>query len=153
MASPYWIIAIISGILLLGYLVLKKKHLFDQKLYASMILACIGAPFAIYIFTGVIKKNNAIKEEMDKGKYLLIEGLVENYIYTPGKGARESFTVNDVDFKYSSSESTYGYNILASEGGSVYRNGQYVRIGYYQKYNPRAPFWNNNYILIMEIKR
>lgn len=153
MVSPYWIIAIVFGMLLLFYLVFKKKQLLNHKLYALLILACIGSPFGLYIFTRVIKKNNAIKEKIYKEEYSIVEGKVEDYNIKRGKPRSESFTINEVKFNYSNSDFSYGYHVMASEGGPIYRNGQHVRIVYYSTNNPNASFWDKNYILIIEIKK
>jgi hypothetical protein len=87
----------------------------------------------------------ASREILLSGHTEYVEGSVQNFIEMPFKS--ESFTVNEVPFRYSDNIVTAGFNHTSSYGGPV-RSAQYVRIWF-----RRQKAVSGNEILKLQIKR
>ena len=148
MINPYWIILAVLAVVLLYYLVIKKSSFFSQKLYAFLIVACIGSPFGLYIFIRILMDNNSIRTMMNESKYSIVEGEIVSYEMSGGKGLAEKFALNDALFHYSRYEVISGFHNTNPEKEIIKGNGQYVRIGYYTKMTDN--YTSRNYIVLIE---
>ena len=55
------------------------------------------------------------------------------YIHPFSNHESESFKINDIEFEYLENES-YGYARIAKNKGIINKNGQKLKIGYYEEY-------------------
>ncbi len=62
------------------------------------------------------------------GNYMTVDGAVEGFESNP-ENQFEEFYIDGVKFTYYSNKG-YGYNILSSDGGAVYGNGQFLKIDF-----------------------
>lgn len=76
--------------------------------------------------------------------YTIVEGYVENFTEPLKESDYESFTVNDVEFKYQyQTLNNKGYYKTKKNGGVITGDGQHLKIGYYSQNN-------QNYIVYIE---
>jgi hypothetical protein len=84
--------------------------------------------FIIIFIVAVIEEYVGIVVQYKTGHYIEIEGVVENYSYTPGRKGT-IFTIDDVEFQCPSS--SWGYKPTNENSNKVIKeNGQYLRIRY-----------------------
>lgn len=91
-----------------------------------MLILCVAS---IYNFFDL--RNNIVVPYFN-GKYMSIEGIVENFepIFPSGNGT-ESFEVDGIEFRYLKSFMEYiGYSKTSIDVGFIHKNGQKVRIRY-----------------------
>ncbi|SIN60571.1 hypothetical protein SAMN02745824_0695 [Parasphingorhabdus marina DSM 22363] len=95
--------------------------------------------FAIFwtMTAGIITwtDNTRVADASEHNRCTVVEGEVENFVPMPKSGhARETFTVEEVDFAFSDYVITGGYNNTRSHGGSI-TGGAKVRICYIEGFD------------------
>ena len=84
--------------------------------------------FIIIYIVAVVEEYVSTVVRYKTGHYIEIEGVVENYSYTPGRKGT-IFTIDDVEFQCPSS--SWGYKPTNENSNKVIKeNGQYLRIRY-----------------------
>lgn len=79
-------------------------------------------------FDNTYSDYKELRDALQEGKTVVIEGKVENFIPMPKAGhSNESFTVAGHKFEYSDYEITAGFNKTKAHEGPI-RSGTYVRI-------------------------
>ena len=92
----------------------------------SLIGLC--ALWSVQTFAGTYSDYKELRNALQQGKTVVIEGKVENFIPMPyGGHSMESFVVAGHKFEYSDYNVTAGFNKSSSHGGPI-RSGIYVRI-------------------------
>lgn len=98
------------------------------------------------IFWGNIRRYDFdlfLRKTLATNESEIAEGKIENFIPRPIHGhAMESFTVQGKKFEYSDGVNDIGFNRTVAAGGSILREGMYVRIHHY-----------GNHILRLEIRK
>ncbi len=99
-------------------------------LFANLIFISGGNQMRVH-------KNN-IQAKIDNGEYKVVEGVVEDFQAGHvldkelGSSTFESFSINNVVFRYSYYDED-GYSDFAEKGGAIHRDGQYLRISYFEE--------------------
>jgi len=94
-------------------------------LYSGLVLCSI---WSFNTFDNTYSDYKELRDALQEGKTVVIEGKVENFIPMPKSGhSNESFTVAGNKFEYSDHEITAGFNKTTAHGGPI-RSGMYVRI-------------------------
>ena len=89
------------------------------------------------------------KEAIKNNSYSLVQGKVENFNPTDGRGYHESFEINGIKFIYSDySRHLYGFNKTSLKGGPIKGNDQELRIGYVWN-----EYYDQNVIVLIESKK
>lgn len=100
-------------------------------LYIFIIFSSIISIISISKIPGIISNEKQLKEVLKSKNYSIIEGKINNYKLDEVNGQYfESFSINDVRFKYSDDLIFYGYHQTSKNGGLIKENGQYIRISY-----------------------
>lgn len=107
----------------IDYKAVKMFCLCGGAFVTALLIICWASHLSMY---------NKIVGAYNSGQYEVVEGYVENFVPMPyeGRGNKESFEINGVEFSYSDYESQQGYNNAKSHGGVVEGNGQHLKIGY-----------------------
>lgn len=93
--------------------------------------------FVVYsLYIHPFSNYRKIKKAIENNEILYVSGEVTEF-KTPslkwGNHESESFKINDIEFEYLENES-YGYARIAKNNGIINKNGQKLKIGYYEKY-------------------
>ena len=103
------------------------------KLGVKIVSLCLFLFIVWSLFVFPVVQYHSIKQAVDDGNVLVIEGEVSN-LETPssslGGHATESFNIGDVFFSYSGTEN-YGYCRFRCQNGVIRENGQKLKIVYY----------------------
>lgn len=132
---PLLFIAIICS-----FLIKYRKYYLVSKVYFKKIILFISylglVLSASFILIFIIRipgyhKLNLNEQIFDSNNYQVIEGKVEDYMVKEINGqCFESFTINNVSFKYSDYVFDIGYNTTACNGGVITENGLKLVITY-----------------------
>jgi hypothetical protein len=96
-----------------------------KKLFSWVFLG-FSVLWTVMTFGITYREYRAAATALKEGRYLVAEGLVENFVSGP---KQESFTVGNRSFSYADSVVTAGFRHTASHGGPVHE-GLYVRVTY-----------------------
>jgi hypothetical protein len=117
-----------------------------RKIFGGLFVA-LGAFLTFMAATNTQSAAVALQELQQDGKYLVVEGIVQNFHPMPYEGHdTERFDVAGVRFEYSDYMITGGFNQTRSHGGPI-RPGRYVRLTYV----PRGK--SGNVIIRVEVPR
>ena len=95
------------------------------------------------VITSQINMYQNIVVAYEEGRYMTVEGYVEDFTPMPAEGhAHETFQINGVLFDYSDNTALQGYNNTKVYGGVISSNGQHLKIRYIY-YEP----WDCNVIV------
>lgn len=98
------------------------------------------------VITSQIDMYQNIVVAYEEGRYMTVEGYVEDFIPMPAQGhATETFQINGIPFSYSDNSALQGYNNTKVFGGVISGNGQHLKIRYIY-YEP----WDCNVIVYIE---
>ncbi|MFO7869315.1 MAG: hypothetical protein R6U95_08475 [Bacteroidales bacterium] len=127
----------IVGIIGLLYSIFKGKEKRVLKIVFFSIFSVFSIFWNVTVHGGHYSSYNKLEELYQNKQFKTVEGVVSNY--TPmkieGHGSRESFSVDSVHFSYSDYLAIDGYNNSCIKGGAICKNGQHVKIEYYQNFN------------------
>jgi hypothetical protein len=105
----------------------KRKHGIAIGFFAT----CFALFFSYMVIPDQLAEYNKTTERYEKGDFEIVEGEVEAFIPMLMRENDESFTVNNVSFKYSEADESFcGFNDTKANGGPISGNGQKVRLGY-----------------------
>lgn len=147
---PFWTFGLIF--IFISLLLARAYYKIHQTVFnIKTIFALIMFTFAFFWSTVVyISENHSkrfVKNIIATKKLKNVEGAVTHFDPMPFGGHKEeSFSVNNVHFKYSDFLVIQGFHNTKSHGGPINGNGDSVRISYYTKNN-------DNYIVKLEIKK
>ncbi len=102
-------------------------------IFVGAVLIFVAIMFITSTFFGRLHEYNICKELINTNSYKVIEGKIENFIpQSPiAYPKKETFTIKNIPFEYSSGVVTVGYNKPKYKGGVIDAN-KYVRIHYYE---------------------
>lgn len=111
----------------------------NKRIFKAIIVVIFMILSLIVLYTSYIypySKYREIKKSINNNEILYVSGEVVDF-YTPkltfGSHEYESFKIKDIEFKYYENES-YGYSVFANNNGIISKNGQKLKIGYYEEY-------------------
>src|ERR1043165_3010170 len=145
MMGPVWILLAVVFAAIMISLAIWRRDRFSPKGYVTLIVICISASVAVLLSVQAVSEGRGIKRMIEQGKFKVVEGYVENYYLKRGKSARESFNVGNVYFDYTEDKPFHGFSKV---GWPIYKDGQFVRIGYYYPSENWSPFASNCIVLI-----
>lgn len=105
----------------------KKISVFYSFWSALTLLVLIAIPTNYF----------AAKEDYRNGQYETVTGYVENF-YSGHYNEHDVFTINNVEFRYSSAHIVTGYHKDKRSGGVIIGDGQYLEIHYIEKKDNRT---------------
>jgi hypothetical protein len=130
----WWFPAVFIGFiaLILVELLLRKIiptwQLSGFRKWSLYSLLGLCSLWSLQTFTQTYSDYRELRNALQHGKTVIIEGRVENFIPMPHEGhSMESFIVAGHKFEYSDYNVTAGFNKTSSHGGPI-RSGLYVRI-------------------------
>ena len=98
------------------------------------------------VITSQIDMYENIVAAYEEGRYVTVEGYVEDFTPMPAEGhAHETFQINGILFDYSDNTALQGYNNTKVYGGVISGNGQHLKVRYIY-YEP----WDCNVIVYIE---
>ncbi|MBQ4348295.1 MAG: hypothetical protein IJC79_01595 [Clostridia bacterium] len=99
--------------------------------FAGLIIGPLGICIFIMVILGISIEHRDYQEMLKSNEVYVVEGYVEKYHPMPYEGHdTEHFEIDGVYFEYSDYIIMNGYNISASHGGVITRNGQHLKIKY-----------------------
>ena len=101
-----------------------------------VIMLFIG--IALFFFSKKISINNSLLLKKFAIIYVIVVSLLLLFNVHPmpyGGHDYESFTINNIKFRYSDFNNWGGFNKTSSHGGPINKNGQYIRISYFKDDN------------------
>ena len=111
----------------------------DKKILKLLIMIIFVGMFSFVVYSLYIhpfSNYRKIKKAIENNEILYVSGEVTEF-KTPsikwGNHESESFKINDIEFEYLENES-YGYARIAKNKGIINKNGQKLKIGYYEEY-------------------
>lgn len=111
----------------------------DKKTLKLLIMIIFVGMFSFVVYSLYIhpfSNYRKIKKAIENNEILYVSGEVTEF-KTPslkwGNHESESFKINDIEFEYLENES-YGYARIAKNKGIINKNGQKLKIGYYEEY-------------------
>ena len=111
----------------------------DKKILKLLIMIIFVGMFSFVVYSLYIhpfSNYRKIKKAIENNEILYVSGEVTEF-KTPslkwGNHESESFKINDIEFEYLENES-YGYAKIAKNNGIINKNGQKLKIGYYEEY-------------------
>lgn len=103
-------------------------RLSSSRRLALYSLVGLCALWSVQTFIGTYSDYVELKNALQQGKTVVIEGKIENFVPMPHGGhSMESFIVSGHKFEYSDYEITAGFNQTSSHGGPI-RSGAHVKI-------------------------
>ena len=123
----------------------ETKNRTDYIVFGSLFSGLALIVYIVILFINIHNYNTSMKMYELK-EYKVIKGSVKNFDPMPRSGHKyESFTVNNIKFKYTNfASSYYGFHNAKSYGGPIEKNIK-VQISYFESNN-------QNIILILRIK-
>lgn len=104
----------------------RKRVMNGKKSGILSILEKIVLLFIIALIIGMIGEYSDVVVKYKSGRYIEIEGVVENYSFVSGREGT-TFTVDGVEFHCPSSD--WGYQPTDDDNKSI-KDGQYLKIRY-----------------------
>ncbi len=101
------------------------------KIIKGVLTTIISSIIFLLTFPDDFSSLKELKRIYNAGEYKVVEGVIEDFHPMPRSGHEmESFTVNNINFKYSDFVINHCFNNTASHGGPIKQNGQQVRLSY-----------------------
>lgn len=110
----------------------------SKKISASnyLLVKRFAVIYMIVVFFLLFFNFSALLKTPNQINLKVVEGIVENFHPMSYNGHDyESFNVKTVKFRYSDYSDWGGFNKTSSHGGPINRNGQHIRITYYEDDN------------------
>lgn len=133
----YWQLTLVfigvSALCLLWILFRKNVRAWSQRKYPDFTpFLCFGivATWTVLFFGQTYLEYRDVLEKVRRGEFSLVEGNVENFSPLKyGRGAKEKFRVEGINFEYDPYLFSPGLNIESFTGIGI-KNGSYLKISY-----------------------
>lgn len=117
-----------------------NSYLYYKEICGAIVGICI---FITFVYDSAKAQISPVYNYLTDN-YTVIEGYVEDFKEAYDNNVYESFTLNNVEFKYSHNLFiNEGYSKIKRKGGVIKENNQHLKIGFYTRNN-------KNYIVYIE---